>query len=263
MTLSKRISLGIEYEGTNYFGFQKQKTTTQTIQGNLEKAISEIADHKSKVFCCGRTDRGVHALNQVIHFDTFSERENHEWLRGVNSLLPSDIRVKWVKEVDNNFHARFSATSRTYRYIINNSGEESALWSNRSLWIKDRLYLQKMRDASKYLIGENDFSSFRGSGCQSSSAIRFLETLSISKENNFIIFEITANSFLLHMVRIIIGTLLKVGRKEITAEKVKSIMFSKDRKQSGKTVSPKGLYLISADYEDCFDIPKKIDTKIL
>ena len=162
--MSFRIALGVEYDGSEYFGFQKQKSTNQTIQGLLEASASRVADHKVKTFCSGRTDAGVHAFMQVIHFDTEATRTSSEWLRGINSSLPSDIRVIWSREMDESFHARFSATSRSYLYNIYNNQTPSALWSDRSLFVTQKLDVRSMRAASKYLIGEHDFTSFRGSG---------------------------------------------------------------------------------------------------
>lgn len=208
--MSLRIALGVEYDGSEYFGFQKQKTTNQTIQGLLETSASKVADHKVKTFCSGRTDAGVHAFMQVIHFDTDAIRSSREWLRGINSYLPSYIRVIWSKEMDESFHARFSATRRSYLYNIFNNQTPSALWSDRSLFVTQQLDIRSMRAASKYLIGEHDFTSFRGSGCQSKTSLRNIDNIEISKKDRFIRVELSANAFLLHMVRIIIGTLLMV-----------------------------------------------------
>ena len=169
--MQSRVALGIEYDGSEYYGFQKQKSTEKTIQGNLENSISKVANHSIKTFCSGRTDAGVHAFMQVVHFDTESRRSTREWVRGINSYLPHDIKVLWSKELDETFHARYSATHRSYLYRILNNQTPSALWSKRSLFIPQQLDIRAMRAASKYLIGEHDFSSFRGSGCQSNSLI--------------------------------------------------------------------------------------------
>ena len=251
----RRIALGLEYQGTNYFGLQKQKTTDQTIQGLLEVALSSVSNETIKTFSCGRTDSGVHAYGQVMHFDTCASRKEQEWVRGGNSLLPGDIVILWAKEVDNDFHARFSTLSRTYRYIIRNTAVPSALWGNRSLWINQDLDINAMRRASKYLLGEKDFSSFRGSGCQSNSPVREITDIKIAKQNEFVSIDITANSFLLNMVRIMVGTLILVGQKDITASKLNNIIESKDRRLSGKTVSADGLYFIGPQYPQQFKIP--------
>ena len=253
--MQSRIALGIEYDGSEYYGFQKQKSTEQTIQGNLENSISKVANHSIKTFCSGRTDAGVHAFMQVVHFDTESRRSTREWVRGINSYLPHDIKVLWSKELDETFHARYSATHRSYLYRILNNQTPSALWSKRSLFVPQKLDIRAMRAASKYLIGEHDFSSFRGSGCQSNSPVRTIENIKITKKNNFITFELRANAFLLHMVRIIIGTLLMVGKREIKPVEMKNILNEKDRRISGKTVSSSGLYFLGPKYPAKYQLP--------
>ena len=253
--MSLRIALGVEYDGSEYFGFQKQKTTNQTIQGLLEASASKVADHKVKTFCSGRTDAGVHAFMQVIHFDTDAIRSSREWLRGINSYLPSDIRVIWSKEMDESFHARFSATRRAYLYNIFNNQTPSALWSDRSLFVTQQLDIRSMRAASKYLIGEHDFTSFRGSGCQSKTSLRNIDNIEISKKDRFIRVELSANAFLLHMVRIIIGTLLMVGKKEIKPKEVENILKQQDRRLAGKTVSSSGLFFLGPKYPQKYKIP--------
>ena len=260
--MQSRVALGIEYDGSEYYGFQKQKSTEQTIQGNLENSISKVANHSIKTFCSGRTDAGVHAFMQVVHFDTESRRSTREWVRGINSYLPHDIKVLWSKELDETFHARYSATHRSYLYRILNNQTPSALWSKRSLFIPQKLDIRAMRAASKYLIGEHDFSSFRGSGCQSNSPVRSIEDIKITKQNNFITFELRANAFLLHMVRIIIGTLLMVGKREIKPVEVKNILNEKDRRISGKTVSSSGLYFLGPKYPAKYQLPDFEDNLI-
>ena len=251
-----RIALGVEYEGTNYFGFQKQKSTKQTIQGSLEESISRVADHKVKTFCSGRTDAGVHAFMQVIHFDTNAIRSSIEWSRGINSNLPKDIRVLWAKEIDESFHARFSATKRSYIYNILNGPTPSALWADRSLFIPIRLDIQSMKKASKYLIGEHDFSSFRGSGCQSKTPIRNIQAIKILRKDDFVTLEFTANAFLLHMVRIIVGTLIMVGKKEIQPKEIDKILKQKNRKIAGKTVNSSGLFFLGPCYPKKYKVPE-------
>ena len=260
--MQSRVALGIEYDGSEYYGFQKQKSTEQTIQGNLENSISKVANHPIKTFCSGRTDAGVHAFMQVVHFDTESRRSTREWVRGINSYLPHDIKVLWSKEIDETFHARYSATHRSYLYRILNNQTPSALWSKRSLFVPQKLDVRAMRAATKYLIGEHDFSSFRGSGCQSNSPVRTIEDIKILKKNNFITFELRANAFLLHMVRIIIGTLLMVGKKEIKPVEMKNILNEKDRRIAGKTVSSSGLYFLGPKYPAKYHLPDFKDNLI-
>ena len=250
------VALGLEYEGTNYLGFQKQKSSKRTIQGYVEDSLSKVANHSVRSFCSGRTDSGVHALMQVVHFKTESSRREHEWVRGVNSYLPHDIRVVWAKELEDSFHARFSAKYRSYRYIIRNTNSPSALWANRSLFIPAELDLKAMKRAIKYLIGEHDFSSFRGSGCQSKTSIRNMKHIEINRNKEFIYIDLKANAFLLHMVRVIVGTLIMVGKKEIQPLDVRNILELKDRKEAGKTVNASGLYFVGPEYPRSFGLPK-------
>ena len=254
--MDSRIALGVEYDGTNYFGFQKQNATKQTVQGSLEESISKVADHKVKTFCSGRTDAGVHAFMQVMHFDTKAIRSSIEWTRGINSYLPKDIRVLWAKEIDESFHARFSATKRSYIYNILNHSTPSALWADKSLYVPIRLDIQSMKKGSKYLIGEHDFSSFRGSGCQSKSPIRNIFEIKLNRRQKIVSVEISANAFLLNMVRIIVGTLIEVGSGTIRPEEIKDILDSRDRTQAGKTVEAKGLFYIGPEYDSSFKIFK-------
>lgn len=253
--MSLRIALGLDYEGSNYYGFQKQTTTQETVQGYLENSISEVANHSIKTFCSGRTDAGVHAFMQVVHFDTSASRSESEWIRGINSQLPHDIRILWSKEVSENFHARFSALNRTYQYNIYNNQVFSGLWSKRSLFVKQELDIDLMQKGANFLLGEHDFSSFRGSGCQSKSAIRDIKEIKIQKKENLVTIEICANAFLLHMVRIIVGTLLMVAKADIKPEDVITILKKRDRKIAGKTVSSSGLYFLGPSYPDNFEIP--------
>ncbi len=255
-----RIALGIEYEGTAYRGFQKQKSTNKTIQGLLDSALSKVANQKISTACSGRTDAGVHAYCQTVHFDTSSIRENNNWINGCNALLPSDIRVLWAKKVPEEFHARFSAVSRTYQYIIRNTGTPSALNRNQSLWVKERVNLKSMRIASSHLIGEHNFTSFRSTSCQSKTPLREIESIKIRKVRDLILIEITANAFLLNMVRIIVGTLLDVGLKRIPPKKIKNILEAKDRRLAGKTSSPKGLHFVGTKYLKQFGIPSTKNT---
>ena len=243
--MDSRIALGVEYDGTNYFGFQKQNTTKQTVQGSLEESISKVADHKVKTFCSGRTEAGVHAFMQDMHFNTKAIRSSIEW-----------TRVLWAKEIDESFHARFSATKRSYIYIILNHSTPSALWADKSLYVPIRLDIQSMKKGSKYLIGEHDFSSFRGSGCQSKTPIRNIQEIKISRNDDFVTLEITANAFLLHMVRIIVGTLIMVGKKEIQPKEVDKILKQKNRKLAGKTVSSSGLFFLGPSYPNKYKVPE-------
>ena len=207
----KRFAASIEYYGTNYSGWQKQKQTLDTVQEKVENALSSIANEEIKVICSGRTDAGVHAISQVIHFDTNAKRFKKSWVEGTNSVLPNDISINWIKSVDDTFNARFSAVNRTYKYIVFNKTSGSIIHSNRVTLVKEKLDIDTMVKASRFLLGEKDFSSFRASGCQSKTPMRNVREIKITKKKNTITFEISANAFLFNMVRIIMGTLINFG----------------------------------------------------
>ncbi|HIC40209.1 MAG TPA: tRNA pseudouridine(38-40) synthase TruA [Piscirickettsiaceae bacterium] len=245
-----KFALGVEYLGTDFHGWQLQKSGIRTVQQVVEEAISSIADHPVRVFCSGRTDAGVHAIEQVIHFETEVKREDNAWLFGGNVNLPYDVNFKWVKQVDDDFHARFDAYARQYHYKIHNTPVRSALVAAQSLWEPRALDVGAMNKAAEYLLGEHDFSAFRGSLCQAKSPIKTIEHISLTQGGNEILLDIKANAFLHHMVRNIIGTLLKVGRGERKVEWVKEVLDSKQRKQAGATAEPQGLYFVKAFYKN-------------
>ena len=245
-----KFALGVEYLGTDFHGWQLQKSGIRTVQQVVEEAISSIADHPVRVFCSGRTDAGVHAIEQVIHFETEVKREDNAWLFGGNVNLPYDVNFKWVKQVDDDFHARFNAYARQYHYKIHNTPVRSALVAAHSLWEPRVLDVDAMNKAAEYLLGEHDFSAFRGSLCQAKSPIKTIEHISLTQGGNEILLDIKANAFLHHMVRNIIGTLLKVGRGERKVEWVKEVLDSKQRKQAGATAEPQGLYFVKAFYKN-------------
>ena len=252
----QRYALGIEYIGTSYKGWQKQKKTNLTIQEKIEESLSKVANESIKSICSGRTDSGVHASMQVIHFETSANRLNKSWLAGCNSILPRDISINWIKKVPIDFHSRFSATKRTYRYHIFNGNKQSVLNRDFTSLIKTPLDMDLMQKASNHLIGEQDFSSFRGSGCQSKSPNRNVFEVKLKKRRKIISIEISANAFLLNMVRIIVGTLTEVGSKKITPESMKDILEAKDRTQAGKTAEAKGLFYIGPEYDPSLKIYK-------
>jgi tRNA pseudouridine38-40 synthase len=242
--------LGVEYLGTDFHGWQLQKSGIRTVQQVVEEAISSIADQPVRVFCSGRTDAGVHAIEQVIHFETEVKREDKAWLFGGNVNLPYDVNFKWVKQVEDDFHARFDAYARQYHYKIHNTPVRSALVAAHSLWEPRALDVGAMNKATEYLLGEHDFSAFRGSLCQAKSPIKTIEHISLTQGGNEILLDIKANAFLHHMVRNIVGTLLKVGRGERKVEWVKEVLDSKQRKQAGATAEPQGLYFVKAFYKN-------------
>ena len=252
-----RLALRIEYNGTNYFGWQKQKIHKEkTIQYLVDKAIAKVANHKINSICGGRTDTGVHAFSQIIHFDTTSKRSDLNWIKGINTFLPNDIIIKNIFSVNEDFHARFSVIDRTYRYIILNQHAPSSIFINNFLHYKDIIDILKIRESFKYLMGENDFSCFRSSGCSSSSPIKNIKKLNIKKIRDFIIIDVTANSFLYHMVRNMVGCFIDIGTKKISPKQIKKLLLSRDRRKIGITVEPKGLYLLKISY------PKKFNIKI-
>lgn len=244
-----RIALGVEYDGSSFFGWQAQNNLP-TIQGELEVALSKIADSPIKIYCAGRTDAGVHATNQVIHFDTDVVRPTRAWTVGCNTHLPRTIAIRWSKEVSLDFHARFSATARRYRYIIHNHSLRSALHANRATWYYHSLNIDLMQLAAKHLIGEHDFSSFRSAQCESRTPMRNVHDISIKRENEFVIIEIQANAFLHHMVRNIVGVLMQIGSQWKEPDWMLYVLHSKDRRAAAETASPQGLYLIGVIYPE-------------
>ena len=244
-----KIALGVEYLGTDFHGWQIQKSGLRTVQGVVEPALSKIANHPVRVFCSGRTDAGVHAQEQVIHFETQTTRTDGAWLFGGNANLPSDVNFKWAKEVNDDFHARFNAHARSYEYKIHHHPVRSSLKTGYYLWEPRSLNIDDMRKAAAFLVGEHDFSCFRGSMCQAKSPIKTIEYLQIDEIGDDLIIKVKANAFLHHMVRNLVGTLLKIGREEESPEWMLSVLNSKDRKQAGPTAEPQGLYFIKAHYQ--------------
>lgn len=249
-----RVALGVEYDGSGYVGWQRQKTGTG-VQALVEKAISAVADEPVECFCAGRTDAGVHASGQVIHFDTAAERSTRGWLLGVNSGLPSDININWAHIVHDEFHARFSAVSRSYRYLILNRPARSALHRQRAWWVYEPLDENLMQQAASTLLGRHDFSAFRAAGCQASTPERDVMAIDVRRRDDWIVFTITANAFLQHMVRNITGTLVAIGRGEQSTEWLGEVLRIRDRKEGGIAAPPHGLTLTAVSYPERFGIP--------
>ena len=249
-----RVALGIEYDGTAYVGWQRQKTGTG-IQTLVEEAISNVADEAVATICAGRTDSGVHATSQIVHFDTTAERLARGWLFGVNSRLPDDVNATWARSVDDDFHARFSAISRTYRYLILNRPVRSGLNSRRAWWVYESLDEQIMQDAANVLLGKHDFSTFRAAGCQASTPVREIHSFSVERHDEWLILTITANAFLQHMVRNISGSLVAIGKGDKSPQWITEILASRDRKQGGIAAPPHGLTLTGVEYPPQFNIP--------
>jgi len=249
-----RIALGLEYDGTAYNGWQRQRTG-EGVQARVEEALAKVADENIEVICAGRTDTGVHALGQVVHFDTNSERDSRGWLLGANSNLPEDVSVVWACPVDDSFHARFSATSRSYRYHILNRLERSALYRHRAWWVYGPLDAERMHAAAQALVGKHDFSAYRAAGCQASTPNREITAISLAREGNWITLDVTANAFLQRMVRNITGTLVAIGRGDESIDWAERVLASRDRQQGGAAAPPHGLTLVRVDYPDEFDLP--------
>ncbi len=249
-----KIALGIEYDGTEFYGWQAQ-ANLRTVQGCLEAALTAIADEPIKVFCAGRTDAGVHASGQVIHFETQAKRNLRAWTLGANTHLPPTIAVRWVQEVDDVFHARFSAIARRYRYIILNHALRSAIFASRATWFYHPLQIEAMQYAAKYLIGEHDFSSFRSAQCESRTPMRNVQELIVSRRGDFVIIDIQANAFLHHMDRNIVGVLLQIGSGWQEPDWMLQVLHSKDRRVAAETASACGLYLNKVVYPERYPFP--------
>jgi tRNA pseudouridine38-40 synthase len=249
-----RIALGVEYDGSGFCGWQRQ-TAGRTVQACLEQALSVVADQPLDTVCAGRTDTGVHATGQVIHIDTDAQRDEKAWIRGTNTNLPADIRIHWAREMDADFHARFAARRRHYRYVILNDAYGSAQLRHRVCWIYADLDVCRMREAAAFLTGEHDFSSFRAAACQARHPVRTIFQLEVSRHGRFVYIDIEANAFLHHMVRSIAGVLISVGRGAAAPGWAKQVLDAKNRMAGGVTAPPAGLYLVAVRYPSRFELP--------
>jgi tRNA pseudouridine38-40 synthase len=243
-----RIVLGLEYDGAGYCGWQSQSGGCG-IQDSLEIALQGIAGHELRVAAAGRTDAGVHALCQVTHFDTETIRPIAAWIRGVNALLPKDVRVIWAKQVDIDFHARFSARRRSYQYLLVNRPVAPAVMAGKAGWYYRILNVDVMQAAAAYLVGEHDFSAFRASECQAKSPIKQLHRAEVKRIGDNILFDFDANAFLHHQVRNMVGALIYIGNGKYQPEYIRLLLESRDRTLSPPTFSPAGLYLTGVEYE--------------
>jgi len=257
----RRIALGVESDGTGFFGWQVQPYG-RSVQTELQSALARVANESVAVVCAGRTDSGVHATGQVVHFDTVALRKPHAWLLGANTYLPRDVNVCWAREVPDDFHARFSATRRRYRYLILNRRYRSALWDRRATWIHAELDVAAMHRAAQCLLGEHDFSAFRAAGCQAKTAVRTVSAIQFRRLGALVELEITANAFLQHMVRNIVGSLLAIGRGEAKEEWLAHILAGRDRTLAGMTAPPEGLYLAGVSYPPEFGLPDSIEQEL-
>jgi tRNA pseudouridine38-40 synthase len=256
MTNSQNIALLIEYLGTSFFGFQRQKAC-RTIQGELEAKLSKFAHHPIEIITAGRTDAGVHALNQIVNFTTTSKRELFSWVRGINGLLDPDISIKQAAFVPYEFNSRFTALSRTYCYYLYVNPIRPAILNARVGWYYAPLDIEKMKEASQALLGTHDFSSFRASDCQANTPTRHMLESEIIVQNDIIRFKFTANAFLYHMVRNIVGALIYVGNGKLSADGFCDMFKDLDRKKAPPTFMPDGLYLADVKFKTpIFDYPK-------
>lgn len=249
-----RIALGVEYDGSLFHGWQKQ-VNASSIQETLEAALTEIACEPIQTVCAGRTDTGVHATGQIIHFDTHVIRPNKAWVLGCNALLPESIRVHWAVPVPTDFDARRSALARRYRYTIHNHPIRPSLLRHYLSWYYRALDVEKMREAALCFIGEHDFSAFRASGCQSRSPIRCLYDIKMARVNDQIMIELKANAFLHHMVRNMVGVLLEIGSGEKPVSWARAVLESRDRRLGGITAPATGLCLVEVQYPLKFGLP--------
>lgn len=254
-----RIALGVEYSGAHYYGWQRQAHNI-SIQAHLESALSKVAATPILTYCAGRTDAGVHATNQVVHFNfspISSSRPLVAWVRGVNTHLPPDIRVMWAQEVENDFDARKSALFRRYLYLFVNQTVKPGIMHRSITWVFPTLDYQVMHQGAQHLLGEHDFTSFRAAQCQAKSPVRHLHAIEVTQKGNCILLDVTANAFLHHMVRNIAGSLLLVGQGKYSPEWMKTVLEARDRRQAGVMAPPDGLYLIHVSYHSKFQIPNQ------
>lgn len=260
----KRIALGVQYDGTPWNGYQKQPDR-KTVQDQLEIALETFARTPLATTCAGRTDTGVHALEQVVHFDTDLDRPMQSWIRGVNTFLPDSIAVRWASAIPVDpdrdplldFHARFSARSRTYHYVLYNSPVRSPLLAGRAGWMFRPLDVSLMQEAAKQLIGTHDFSAFRAAGCQAKSPVKQMHSLDIVRRGDLIVFTVCASAFLHHMVRNLVGSLIYVGLQRTTPAWLGEVLASGNRDLAAPTFMPDGLYLAKIDYDPKWGLPQE------
>jgi tRNA pseudouridine38-40 synthase len=252
--LPQRIAACIEYDGGAFQGWQVQEGC-RTVQAAVERAFAQVANHPVRVACAGRTDAGVHATAQVVHFDTSARRTNRSWVLGANRYLPGDVSVLWAQAVPADFHARFSATARTYRYVILNRATRPALLAGRVCWEFRPLALDPMREAAACLIGEHDFSSYRALACQAKSPVRIVRRLEVAREGEQVFIDVEANAFLHHMVRNIAGVLMTVGVGKRPPGWAHEVLEARNREVGGVTAPPQGLFLVGVRYPERYALP--------
>ncbi|WP_035054126.1 tRNA pseudouridine(38-40) synthase TruA [Andreprevotia chitinilytica] len=252
--MTTRYVLALEYDGRAFSGWQIQPQVT-TVQAELERALMQMAGHPVRAHAAGRTDAGVHASRQIVHFDTDAKRPITAWVRGVNSFLPQGVAVLWAKEVPDHFHSRFVATARHYRYLLLNHPVRPALWAGRVGWMHQPLDLDALRAAASLLLGEHDFSSFRAAECQAKTPVKTLTRLEMHAEGTLLYFDFSANAFLHHMVRNIMGALLHVAKGNRPPEWIAELLAAQDRSIAPPTFMPDGLYLAGVSYPPEYGLP--------
>lgn len=257
-----RVALGLSYNGSGFCGWQSQPDKCG-VQDVLELAIAAVAQHAVRVHAAGRTDTGVHALSQVVHFDTQANRPLSAWVRGVNAHLPPTVRVEWAHEVDETFHARFSAFSRSYQYLLYNAPVASALMADKAGWFHLPLDVCAMQQAMGYLLGEHDFSAFRASECQAKSPVRVMTQAELHAAGRYFIFSFSANAFLQHQVRNMLGALIYIGKGAHPPSYIQALLQQRDRTLSPPTFSPNGLYLTGVGYDSKWNLPDAADSNRL
>lgn len=253
---AQRYALSIEYDGQPFCGWQRQHHSP-SVQQALEEALSTVAAEPITVICSGRTDTGVHALSQIIHFDSVAKRELKAWVMGVNTLLPSSVAVRWAQPVTADFHARYSAEWRRYQYVIWNHRVRTPSLAGRVAQVRDSLDTTAMHEAAQHLLGEQDFSSFRAAGCQSNTAMRNVQAVSVERVGDFVVIDIRANAFLQHMVRNITGSLLQVGLAKSSVAWFEQLLRSRDRRQAAPTAVPNGLHFVEVGYPAGYNLPQE------
>ena len=252
----QRIALGVEYDGSAFHGWQMQRDPVMpTVQATLEQALGQIANHPVRVHCAGRTDTGVHALSQVVHFETSVQRPLKAWIMGANTHLPASVCVRWAQPVGDDFHARFSAFKRRYRYIIYNQPVRSAVLAGKVSWQCLPLSEQLMQQDAQLLVGSHDFTSYRAVACQSRSAVRDVESIQLYRQGALVVMDIEANAFLMHMIRNIAGVLMAVGSGKQSPGWAGEVLSARDRRLGGVTAPPHGLYFLGALYPEVFQLP--------
>lgn len=250
-----RIALGVEYDGQPYRGWQSQ-AACPSVQDTLQLALSRIADSPVSVVAAGRTDAGVHALEQVVHFDTGAERPMTAWVRGANTLLPDSVAVRWAHRVPDEFNARFSARGRSYRYLLVNRSVRSPVHAGRAGWFHLPLDLAAMQEAALCLLGEHDFSAFRAAECQAKSPVKHMYSLDIYRDEEMLVFDVSASAFLHHMVRNLVGALVYVGKGKYPPQWLAEVLASRQRRLAAPTFAPDGLYLRRIQYDAQWGLPQ-------